>query len=119
MSEKKNYREMLMVLLEEDRLDERERSAFTDMFTKLDTGVYVSLTKPQAMYVDDFYKKFDLASKEGSQNLWSSGKVPVGFKMPKRDFETMAKPCPECRRLVKCPGPQHASKCSYHSDEAK
>ena len=83
---------MLISLLDDDRLEERERDAFSDMLTKLQKGIIETLSIPQRQWVEDYYRKLEKVDEEGSLNLWSNKKVPIGIKTSEHHFESMARP---------------------------
>lgn len=82
----------LEVLLTDDRLPEKERTAFQNMLDLLNGGKIRYLSADQRKWVDDYYKRYEKDAEEGSLNLHSRKLVPQGIVMPKRHYETMDRP---------------------------
>jgi hypothetical protein len=71
-----DQRKMLLALLGDDRLSDRERSAFEDMSSGLSLSPRSSLTKAQHEWVEKRFRQLELDTE--SLNLHSSGLVPEG-----------------------------------------
>ncbi len=67
---------MLIALLADDRLSDREREAFEDMSSRLQLSPRAVLTKAQAEWVER--RHLQLGLPEEAANLFSSGLVPEG-----------------------------------------
>lgn len=70
----------LSALLADDRTSDEDREAFKGMKKKLIRSPKAKLSRPQAQWVEDVYKRLELDAAEGSRNLFSSGKVKAEGK---------------------------------------
>jgi len=69
-------RGMLLALLEDERLDAKERTAFEDMSNFLQLKPRAALSKKQADWVSRRFEQLDLTAP--AENLHSAGLVPEG-----------------------------------------
>lgn len=70
-------RKMLIALLGDDRLSDREREAFDDMSSALSLSPSRKLTKAQSDWVERRFRQLELDA-DVFMNLHSEGKVPEG-----------------------------------------
>lgn len=70
-------RKMLLALLGDDRLSDREREAFDDMSSAMSLSPSRKLTKAQFDWVERRFRQLELDS-DVALNLHSEGKVPEG-----------------------------------------
>lgn len=72
-----DQRQMLITLLGDDRLQDKERTAFEDMSSGLQLSPTARLTKPQFDWVERRFRQLELDA-DVSLNLHSEGRVPDG-----------------------------------------
>jgi hypothetical protein len=72
-----DQRQMLIALLGDDRLQDKERTAFEDMSSGLELSPKAKLTKAQFDWVERRFRELELDAGE-SLNLHSEGRVPDG-----------------------------------------
>ncbi len=70
-------RKMLVALLGDERLSDREREAFDDMSSRLSLSPKAALTKAQFEWVERRFRQLELDA-DVALNLHSEGKVPSG-----------------------------------------
>lgn len=73
-----DQKQMLLALLGDDRLQDRERTAFEDMASQLELGKSARLSKAQFDWVERRFRELELDA-GGSLNLHSEGRVPRGL----------------------------------------
>ncbi len=71
-----DQRKMLLALLGDDRLNDKERAAFEDMSSGLSLAPKSKLSKAQYDWVERRFRQLELDTE--SMNLHSSGLVPEG-----------------------------------------
>lgn len=72
-----DQRQMLIALLGDDRLQDRERTAFEDMSSGLQLSPKASLTKAQFEWAERRFRELELDANV-SLNLHSEGRAPEG-----------------------------------------
>ncbi len=72
-----DQRQMLVTLLGDDRLQDKERTAFEDMSSGLQLSPTAKLTRAQFDRVERRFRELELDANE-SLNLHSEGRVPSG-----------------------------------------